>query len=156
MMILLEQGSNMFLIPPETEQSFKASIDELIRSCLNNDKKIIPEQLPESLSVGCAAWLIESIKQKTTDLDKTAIKTVGRLHSNISKMYYQGVQGIQPADIAHDFEGKAHRDFIITREALVKYISTQPFYSDVLSTTLPINNSKEHPIHRNLYSGSTK
>lgn len=137
----------MFLTPPETEQSFKATIDELIRNCLNNNRKLIPEQLPERLSVGIAAWLIESIKRETTDLDKTAIKAADRLHSNISKMYYTGVHGIEKADIVHDFEGKGYQDFIITRETLIKYINTQPFYSSVLITTPPVDKSKD-PTHQ--------
>jgi len=46
----------MFLIPPRTPKSFRRSILNLYKQCCDENKKIIPEKLPEKMMAGEAAW----------------------------------------------------------------------------------------------------
>src|SRR5580704_4861650 len=121
----------MFLIPPETQKSFKKNMHTLYKKCFNENKKIAPDNLPEIMNAGEAAWLIMSAKCKTAYLDSAQKEEAEGICSDIGQKYYQGSNGIEQSDFfAMDFNGQAHLNFIVTREALLQIISSDLDYSE--------------------------
>lgn len=55
----------MFLTPPEAEQSFKTTIDELIRRCLNNNQKLV-------LGTFITTKLMEELKKSQNEFSEYA------------------------------------------------------------------------------------
>ncbi len=125
----------MFLIPPETPKSFQKNMRELYKKCRNENKKIVLEMLPEIMNAGEAAWLVMSAKCKTVYLDSTQKEETESIYSDIGQKYYEGTEGIKESDFfAFDFNNQPHPNFLITKEALVKFINSDPDYSHVLAS----------------------
>jgi hypothetical protein len=129
----------MFLThPQQTKDNFKENIKNLLDDCLNSRNKINPHQLPETLLAGDAAWLIVcSQYQETVILDndetfKYIAKEAARIHRRIQSRHYQEFKGIEQVDVALDFEGKAHFNFILTKEAFLEYLNSKDKYRQLL------------------------
>lgn len=127
----------MFLIPPETPKSFRRGIHNLYKSCCDENKKIIPEKLPEKIMAGEAGWLIMSAKSKNVYLDAAQQEEAEGIYSDIGKKYYEGLDGIERSDLfVADFNGQVHPNFIITKGVLLEIINSEPDYAGVLSSTI--------------------
>lgn len=129
----------MFLThPQQTKDNFIENIKNLLDDCLSSRNKINPHQLPETLLAGDAAWLIVCSQQKEIvilDNDKTfkcIAKEAVRIHRRIQSRYYQEFKGIEQGDVALDFEGTAHINFTLTKEAFLEYLNSNDKYRQLL------------------------
>lgn len=129
----------MFLThPQQTKDNFIENIKNLLDDCLNSRNKINPHQLPKTLLAGDAAWLIVCAQhQETVILDndetfKNIAKEAVRIHRRIQSRYYQEFKGIEQVDIALDFEGTAHLNFTLTKEAFLEYLNSNDKYRQLL------------------------
>lgn len=108
-------------------------MQELYKKCRNENKEIISERLPKIMNAGQAAWLIMSAKCKTAYLDLAQQEEAEGIYSDIGQKYYQNSKGIEePEFFAFDFNGQPHLNFLITKDALIKFINSDSNYSNIL------------------------